>query len=709
MINQRTISAFDLARLTGITIAEIYDVIGNQPRYSEEDVLSNFELTQTQESALQIYFDSLPVIDGRQRRDLDGLFWQAQPKTKTIKPIPVWEAEDYVPFLDEAKAWQPVEYTDRELVDCSERLLYDIEVYANYCLIAFEGIQSGKQCFFELSDFSPAPNYKKLQYIIDNKQLISFNGINFDATIMSLFMAGKTVKDLQRATDMLIMQDQRAYEVLKHFKIKPQKIDQIDIMELCIGQNSLKLYGARLHCKSIIDLPFKPGSVLTQDKALVVKYYCANDLSVTKLVYEDRLPAIVLREAMSDEYKVDLRSKSDAQVAEAIIASEFKKITGRDPEKSEFQSFTFRYQVPDYVNFKTQQLQDVLEVIRTSDISTGNGKIECPPIESLKVTIGSTLYIMGLGGIHAAEENKTYYANEENGMVLIDIDAASFYPKMIINQRLSPPKLGSAFLNLYENRIFYPRLEAKKRKDKVKDGMFKIVLNGSFGKFGSKFSTLYAPRLLAQVTLSGQLTLLMLVERLELVGISVIQANTDGIVVHCKQEQVDELREIIKRFERHCGMIMEETHYSMLCNRDVNNYVAIKTNGEVKLKGTYAESNIGKNPVNTICNEAVVAYLTTGKRIEDTVAECNDIRKFLTLRNVKGGACKDNVYLGKTVRWYHSNSTLTSIVYANSGNNVPMSDKCRALQWLPDEMPDDVDKQWYVQESYRILKDIGAI
>lgn len=62
---------------------------------------------------------------------------------------------------------------------------------------------------------------------------------------------------------------------------------------------------------------------------------------------------------------------------------------------------------------------------------------------------------------------------------------------------------------------------------------FKIVLNGTFGKLGSKYSFLYSPNLMIQVTITGQLALLMLIEALEAAGISVVSANTDGIVSRC--------------------------------------------------------------------------------------------------------------------------------------------------------------------------------
>ena len=48
----------------------------------------------------------------------------------------------------------------------------------------------------------------------------------------------------------------------------------------------------------------------------------------------------------------------------------------------------------------------------------------------------------------------------------------------------------------------------------------KIVLNGTFGKLFSLFSIFFSPQQGISTTVGGQLSLLMLIERLEIAGIS---------------------------------------------------------------------------------------------------------------------------------------------------------------------------------------------
>jgi DNA polymerase elongation subunit (family B) len=156
--------------------------------------------------------------------------------------------------------------------------------------------------------------------------------------------------------------------------------------------------------------------------------------------------------------------------------------------------------------------------------------------------------------------------------------------------------------------------------------MLKIVVNGSFGKFGSMHSMLYAPDFLIQTTLTGQLCLLMLIERLELRGISVLSANTDGIVVHCPRDREQEVQAIFAQWREDTNFETEETTYAGIYSRDVNNYIAIKTNGGVKSKGAYSETGLHKNPTNEICANAVRAFLLQGTPIAATVRGSADIR-----------------------------------------------------------------------------------
>jgi hypothetical protein len=210
-----------------------------------------------------------------------------------------------------------------------------------------------------------------------------------------------------------------------------------------------------------------------------------------------------------------------------------------------------------------------------------------------------------------------------------------------------------------------------------------------------------------QVTLTGQLALLMLIEMLHLEGIDVVSANTDGVVIKCRRSKVAEMDAIVDWWEHTTGLVTEATDYRAIYSRDVNNYIAIKPDGKAKCKGAYAGTSLAKSPANEVCNEAAIAYLTTGRSVASTINACRDIRKFVTLRQVKGGAVWNGQHLGRVVRWYYGTAG-ASIHYVTNGNKVAKSDGAVPCMALPDTVPGDINYDWYINEAEQILADIGA-
>jgi hypothetical protein len=237
----------------------------------------------------------------------------------------------------------------------------------------------------------------------------------------------------------------------------------------------------------------------------------------------------------------------------------------------------------------------------------------------------------------------------------------------------------------------------------------KTSINGSFGKLGSKYSALYAPEMLIQTTITGQLALLMLIERFELAGARVVSANTDGVVVLYKKNLEQKIAAVAWEWMLDTSFQLEETRYGALASRDVNNYVAIKPDGSVKCKGAFGAPGLSKNPDNAIVYHAVAQYISKSIPIETTIRECTDIRKFLTLRRVTGGATWRGEYLGRAVRFYLSTSVPQSecIQYSTNTNRVPKSSGAMPLMELPKTFPTDVDYQSYIHAAEDLLGEIG--
>ena len=120
-------------------------------------------------------------------------------------------------------------------------------------------------------------------------------------------------------------------------------------------------------------------------------------------------------------------------------------------------------------------------------------------------------------------------------------------------------------------------------------------------------------------------------------------------------------------------------------------------------------SILSKNPETLICTDAVLQYLKNGVPVEKTIKQCRDVRRFVSVKNVKGGGEKNGLYLGKVVRWYYPKNEAGHIAYVASGNKVGKTDGARPLMDLPTDFPDDVNYEWYINEAVEMLYDCGGI
>jgi hypothetical protein len=591
-------------------------------------------------------------------------------------------------------------------------VVLDCEVYPNYFLAAFKNIDNGNIVTIESrganKSLSPE-SIRKLRSIMYKRVTFGFNSIKYDMPIILFALKGKTCKEIHQLSDYIIGENSPSWMTMKRFDLmQPSAMSHFDICEPAPGvMVSLKLYGGRLNSKRLQDLPIEPGTMLTEQEMDETLDYCINDLNTTIDLYRKVEDRINLRYDMSEQYGQDLRSKSDAQIAEVVIKSELaKKFPNKRIKRPTIKSSTtFKYDIPNYIKFKGEQLREALEVIRKHRFELDKkGSIKLPKeLKSMKIVIGESKYQLGIGGIHSTE-HKQAIVPKDNEM-LCDRDVASYYPAIILNLRLYPRHLGPSFLSIYQS-IVDERLEAKKSGNTLVNQSLKIVINGSFGKLGSKWSIMYAPDLMMTVTMTGQLALLMLIERLEIAGIKVISANTDGFVSILDKKLYEIYDDICFQWELDTAFELEETKYKALYSRDVNNYVAITDYGH-KGKGIFNIHQITKNPAAAICVIAATEKLINNKSIEDTIYECTDINQFLTVRSVTGGAVWKGQYLGRVVRWIYSTDG-EKITYKKNGNKVPKSDGSRPVMEL-DGMVDDLDYERYCTEAEGILEDIGYL
>jgi hypothetical protein len=446
----------------------------------------------------------------------------------------------------------------------------------------------------------------------------------------------------------------------------------IDLFELSPGRSSLKDYAARMHHRSMQE--YAGSFDAPADDIAAVREYCHHDLLVTEELARRLEPEIQARR----DFDVAYEGLSEPKIAQTILAK-----GERGPCKP--MESTFRYVPPAWLP-RDLPVMDKFTSATFGVRETGHVVM---PVDLVGMSHGP--YQFGIGGLHSTESARTLREP------LVDLDVASYYPALLLES-------GRFRYEDVYREVRDMRLRAKHEGRDAEAAVFKIVLNSSYGLLGNMYSPLYDPPLQMYVTLTGQLALLYLIELLERKGNAVVSANTDGVTLRPSGDW----RGAVDKWQRQTGLTLEETHYVALFSRDVNSYVAVKPNGQLKRKGFFGVPSLRKNPAADIATEAAIQWLVHGVDIEQTVRGCSDIRQFLLTRKVAGGAHLDGVPLGKVVRWYWSVAEPSQIRYLTNNNRVSLSDGGRPVIDLPSDLPVDIDYTRYIERAREIVKDVGS-
>ena len=580
-------------------------------------------------------------------------------------------------------------------------IVFDTEVAPNMFLLMGKILETGEY-FGIWGDEEDAR--EKIKSLFKSKNtFISFNGARYDMPVISYFLSGHSFSETKGFGDIIINQNLMPWDAEKQFRFKIPIIDHIDLIEVAPSFVSLKTYGARMNMPVVQDLPFHHSEEVAYNDRPMVWDYCKNDLDTTETLYNKLQGQLQLRVEISKEYGFDARSKSDSQVAEQMFLKKLgiKRGAVKIPE-------SIRYIKPDFINFKRDDLNELALKMSNHvyEVNQYTGHVTLPAfLKEDLITIDKGIYQMGVGGLHSQHDRKVCYVTDDEYQI-VDYDVASYYPSILLNCNLIPVNTGATFIAEYR-KVFERRLEAKRQKNMVIADSLRIALNGTFGKTASKYSALYSPDVMINITLTGQLTLLMLIETLEDNGIQVVSANTDGIMLRHRRKEVTKVHNIVKEFSELTGFIFEDTPYRVVALKDVNNYFAVKQDRSVKIKGIYSAPTLSKNPTAPVVSKAVGLWLAYGTKFKDTVMN-SPLTDFISVRSVTGGGVQGDKYLGKTVRWYQTREQLPPLTYASNGNKVAKTDGARECMTLPAGIPEDLDYDWYYKEIMKVIKDIGA-
>ena len=634
---------------------------------------------------------------------------------------------------------------------------YDIETFPNVFSCVIQNIDTGETRVFEISNRKndAVKFYKTLLWLSQTKKiLVGYNNLGFDYPVIKYFLSfynenltgGEIAKKLYEYANELIHSksnvtiDRRGINIL-----------QLDLMKVHHFDNkakrvSLKILEFNMRSKNIEDLPFKPGTKIEENDIDTLIKYNTHDVNETVKFFRHSSDAIRFREELSAKYKENMLNYSDMRIGKQFFIRNLEQKLGKDicfkdgkPRQTIRNYIDFSKIIFPCVQFKTpafQALKDYLSKQYTNDMKKVFVNIPKEELgelskymeisksgiaHSLHLIYKDFIFYLGTGGLHGSVES--CYYEEDSEYVIYDVDVASYYPSIVVHNKLYPEHLGVEFADIY-NEIRKMRFSYAKGTPENK--MLKLALNAAgFGDTNNQYSPFYDYQMTITITLNGQLMLCMLSEMLftGLDSMSLIQANTDGLTVRFKRNRKEEFYSILKAWEDITGMELEKTEYTHMWIRDVNNYIAKSVDGKIKKIGAYKDDpEWHQNHSALVVPKAVKAYLIDNIPLEEFIVNHNDKFDFFISYKVPGGSrlvlekgkglSKEYEELQNTLRYYISKnghplkkvmpplkeSEEERIIGVNVGYDIKVCNDADDFDF------NDLNYEWYINEAKKLIE-----
>jgi len=541
---------------------------------------------------------------------------------------------------------------------------------------------------------------------------------------------------LTRGDIMLgLLKSNNSQEVYKNWFLKDllsynRTYISIDLMTLgleTVERKSLKAISIILRWCRIQDMPHKHNEKLNSTQLKSIIGYCFNDVLITlklynylKEVLQTRLDIIAL-EKIKDKYTFETYiSANKAKLGDLYGERLYAKYTNlksvdftRNHTSRDFVKFVDI--ISSKIKFATTPFIELLNQVRNTTITNDY------PDFSYRIICNNTIYDMKKGGLHSVDKPGVFFPTDD--YFLIDYDKDSFYPRIIQREEIEPAHLQSGVFHTMAGDVIEERIVAKHDFKRATEAYQKKILLNSwfFGKLmfdGSWTKDIQAG---FKVTINGQLYLLMIIEKLEMNGIHVISANTDGFTALVPKDKYDKYLEITKYYQTYFNITGEYTNYILYVRKNVNDYIAI-SDKKVKQKGSsfLTETDISKSYGFPIRAKALISYFKDKIPIGDTIYNNNDIFDFLLtqkmsdtytpyLYSIKNGILHKEEQQ-KNIRYFVSKSG--GILYKERGKEKQRVIKNGYITTFNNYYPKDNIKDYgiyypyYITETKKIIEAI---
>lgn len=551
--------------------------------------------------------------------------------------------------------------------------IYDIETYPNVFTLSVKQAGTNNRWRYEISHRrnDQAAIIQLVMWLASIKaKMVGYNNIGFDYPVVHHLVRspGATARQLFSLAMKIIQasDEDRFSNVIWE---RDRLVEQIDLFRIHHFDNkakatSLKTIEFNMRSDSVQDLPFPPGTTLTDEQIDLLIIYNDHDVDKTESFYFETLPLIQFREDLSTKYGRDFTNHNDGKIGRDIIVNKLEEMAPgtcychdadgkRKPRQTWRDSINLRDVVFPWIKFKRPEFETVKEwfcaqTIRQTkgvfnDISESNlGELanHCviknhrnkgPIAENLNTVVNGFRFDFGTGGIHGSINNRIVKTDEY--YEIIDIDVTSFYPRIGMVNRVYPQHLGTnfcdAYLGVYQER-------QQHAKGTPMNTALKYSLNVPYGDSNSVYSPFYDPAYTMTITINGQLLICLLADYLiDIPGLEIIQVNTDGITIRLPKSRKGDMSRICDWWQAHTCLDLEFATYDRMWIRDVNSYLAEYEGGKkYKRKGAYAWVFDTKKGLNKGAGDLDWSQnhseLIVSKAAEAALVRGESIREFIT-------------------------------------------------------------------------------
>lgn len=614
----------------------------------------------------------------------------------------------------------------RHEFDLARAVAFDVETYIGHWCVGFLGRDeaSGELRSFVVQDVARLRR-ALTRFAAQGRTLVGFNSESFDVPIVRTILSGL---DPYAPAQAIIRGDGLPIPAAK---LPPLGVDHIDLAARFRRGGripGLKTLAANLGRPRLRELPYPPDTTLDDAQWAEVVAYNRLDLEHTWAILENVAPDLQALAALSEELGQDLRSTPTPRVVEQVFLDAYRRKRHGDPARPEPPHEVLYRPVAGVVEPRTPEAAEWYRKVAGRPlrmVPRGEGVV--PEVPSARFAIGNLRLSVGAGGLHSIDEPRVYFATRKRR--LISIDVASYYPSLIATKGISPRAYGDLGADLYRS-VLERRLAVKRRARDATDPAererldvqangLKLVLNSTFGKLGDRFSTLYDPAAFLAVTLSGQIMLLDLIERLVGIGVPVVAANTDGLFLRPRRGD-DRWREVLADWQRDTAMTLEVEPLRRLVVLATNRYATRDTHDKVKRKGDGLKGSFSPfaSPNSLIVNDAVARALLFDVPPERTVRECTDPARFCNVTRRTAAVVRaelvdeatgETTELGKLTRWYKARESSLKVRHTTArGHTTPRNAVGIALaaDLTPGTIPADLDRSWYIAQARKAIQGV---